>query len=99
MIKIDDVKEIVQNGTKHYIVGIKFVTYESAENVLQSIKKDLMIYKDIVQFVVNDNFIEVILSSNATLCIYYFTDSEVFDEVVKELPKFDIRIVNVNKLW
>ena len=98
MIKIDDVKEIVQKGTKHYIVGIKFVTYESAENVLQSIKKDLMIYKDIIEFVVEDNLINIILSSNATLYAYYFTDSKVFDEVVKELPKFDIRIVNVNKL-
>ena len=98
MIKIDDVKEIVQNGTKHYIVGIKFVTYETAETVLHTIKKDLMIYKDIIQFVVEDNIINIILSSNATLYTYYFTDSKVFDEVVKELPKFDIRIVNVNKL-
>lgn len=95
-INIDRVKRIVQNGTNHYIVGIKLVTFETAETVLFTIKKDLMIYKkDIERFVVSDNTIKIGLKDNATLYVYYFTNKDVFDEVIKELPKFNVEILNL----
>lgn len=91
---IDTIKRKVQTNTTHYIAGIKFVTYEGAEIVLFSIKKDLMIFKDITRIIVKDNMI-LLEKGNATVYTYYFTKQKVFDEVVDKLGQFDKPIRNI----
>lgn len=88
-LDIDTVKRKVQTGTTHYIAGIKFVTYEDPEIVLFSIKKDLMIFKNISRFVIKDNTIIIELEGNATLYTYYFMKQKVFYEVVDKLGQFN----------
>lgn len=88
-LDIDTAKRKVQTGTTHYIAGIKFVTYEDPEIVLFSIKKDLMIFKNISRFVIKDNTIIIELEGNATLYTYYFMKQKVFYEVVDKLGQFN----------
>ena len=80
-INIDNAKKEVQPHGNGYLVGIKFVTNEDAQTVIRGIKKDLMIYKNVARFIIRDNIIDIMLSNNATLCSYYFTNKEALDEV------------------
>ena len=94
-VDIEKAKQKVQYTTHSYIVGLKFVTTETADEVLRGIKRDLDIYPNIARFVVKGNLIKIGLKTNATPCAYYFMNQKVFDEVVSELPKFDIPIDKV----
>ena len=94
-LDIDTAKRKVQTGTTHYIAGIKFVTYEDPEIVLFSIKKDLMIFPNVIRFVIKDNMINLGLDNNGTVYTYYFTKKKVFDEVVDKLSKFNIEILKL----
>ena len=89
-VNLNSIKKKVQNGNSNYIMGIKFVTDENAETVICTIKKDFMIYPNIVRFIIRQNMIELMLDNNATLYTYYFMEEEVFDEVVAKLEKFNV---------
>lgn len=89
-VNLNSIKKTVQNGTSHYIAGIKFVTDENAETVIRTIKKDFMIYPNIIRFIIRQNMIDLMLDNNATLYTYYFMEKEVFDEVVAKLEKFNV---------
>lgn len=95
-INVTDIKLKLQGGYTGYLIGIKYVTYETPDIVLKSIEKDLRIYKN-VGFIVQDNTIFLQLDNNATLCAYYFLKEEVFAKVVKELPKFQRGITKLSK--
>ncbi|MBR2557042.1 MAG: hypothetical protein IKE95_01525 [Methanobrevibacter sp.] len=95
MLNIDKAKGKIQKDNSNYIVGAKFVTKENAETVISSIEKDLRIYNNAVRFIIRDNMIEIMLDSNATLCVYYFTGIEVFRDVVRALPEFGLDILNL----
>lgn len=92
---LEKVKQEVQKGTSHYILGIKFVTTETSEIVIQTIKKDMMIYKNINRFIIQDNVLEVRLDNNATLCAFYFFKSEVLAEVLEKLPELNVEILKL----
>lgn len=91
-LNIDHIKADVQRGYTKYILGIKFVTYEDADTVLFTIKKDLRDYNVAKLFVSNTNTVEVILESNATLCVYYFLNREVYQEVMDTLKDLDVSV-------
>ena len=91
-LNIDQIKADVQKGYNKYILGIKFVTYEDADTVLFTIKKDLREYNVAKLFVCNTNTMEVILESNATLCVYYFLNREVYQEVIDALKELDVSV-------
>lgn len=95
MLNIDKAKGEIQPNKGKYIVAAKFVTTEDAQTVLSSIEKDLRIYKNAIRFIIRDNMIEIMLDSNATLCVYYFTRIEVFKDVVMALPEFELDILDL----
>lgn len=84
-IDIEQAKREVQKGYTGYISSIKFVTYEDADTVINTIRKDLMSHKNVDKFMFKDNMIEVLLKTNALLCTYYFINQEVIEEVYKKL--------------
>ena len=94
-ININKAKTEIQKGYVAYISGAKFVTTEDSNIVLKTIRKDLMIYPNIIRFVVRGNIIDLTLDSNATLYSYYFLNQEVLTEVLEELPKFNIPILKL----
>ena len=89
-IDIEQAKREVQKGYTKYISSVKFVTYEDADTVLYTVRKDLMSHKNVAKFMLKGNMIEVLLDTNALLCTFYFTDKEVLKEVWKKLPEFGI---------
>ena len=94
-LNIDTAKLKVQGDTTNYIMGIKFVTYEDPEIVLFSIKKDLMVFPNIIRFVIKDNMINLRLDNNGTVYTYYFTKKRVFDKVVDKLGQFNKPILKL----
>ena len=94
-VDIDKVKTEVQNTTTAYIVGLKFVTTETVDEVVHGIKRDLEIYPNIARFVTYDPIIKIGLTTNATPCAYYFLNKEVYDKVVGKLPEFNIPITKI----
>lgn len=86
-INIDKVKNEVEKNSRYYMVGIKFVTNEDARTICESIKKDMRIY-DITGFTIRGNIIDLMLSDNAILCSYYFTNKEVLDEIAEKLKEY-----------
>lgn len=84
-INIDQAKKEVHPNGNGYLVGIKFVTDEDAQTILHSIEKDLRIYKNVARLIVRDNMVDIMLSNNATLFSYYFTNKKVLDEVLEKL--------------
>ena len=93
-INIDAIKTEVQTGTTHYIMGIKFVTNEPPETVINTIRKDFMIYKDIDRIVVKKDTLQLKIE-NATLYTFYFFKKEVLDEVVSELDQFGVQVLKL----
>ena len=93
-IDIDKIKRVIQ-GNSRYMRAIKFVTSEDARTVLESIKKDLMIFKDVERIIIEKDTIEL-TRENATIYTYYFTDAEVFAEVLDGLDAFEVRILKLN---
>lgn len=96
-LDVTDVKLKLQKGYTEYLIGIKYVTYETANTILNSIAKDLRIYANVSDFIIRDNAILIRLEGNATLCAYYFIDKSILKEVIKELPKFDKGIIDLSK--
>lgn len=96
-INLETVKRRVQNDTTHYIMGVKFVTTEPPEIVLNTIKKDFMIYKDITRIVVKQNMVELMVG-NATLYTFYFLKKDVFDAVIPELNQFGVEVLDLNTI-
>ena len=87
-MNIDEIKKECQNTTNLYIVGLKFVTTETVDQVMSSIKRDIQIYDKLCRFIIFNNRIELGLYTNATPAIYYFTDeSKIMEEVLKLLKE------------
>ena len=87
-MNIDEIKKECQNTTNLYIVGLKFVTTETVNQVMSSIKRDIQIYDKLCRFIIFNNRIELGLYTNATPAIYYFTEqSTLFEEVLKQLEE------------
>lgn len=87
-MNIDEIKKECQTTTNLYIVGLKFVTTETVDQVMSSIKRDIQIYDKLCRFIIFNNRIEIGLCTNATPAIYYFTEqSTIFEEVLKELKE------------
>lgn len=87
-MNIDEIKKECQTTTRLYIVGLKFVTTETVDEVMSSINRDIKIYDKLCRFIVFDNRIELGLYTNATPAIYYFTEqSTIFEEVLKQLKE------------
>lgn len=87
-MNIDEIKKECQTTTHLYIVGLKFVTTETVDEVISSIKRDIDIYDKLCRFIILDNRIELGLYTNATPAIYYFTEqSTIFEDVLKELKE------------
>lgn len=86
-MNIDEIKKECQT-TNLYIVGLKFVTTETVNQVMSSIKRDIQIYDKLCRFIIFNNRIEIGLCTNATPAIYYFTEqSTIFEEVLKQLEE------------
>lgn len=87
-MNINEIKKECQTTTNLYIVGLKFVTTETVDQVMSSIKRDIQIYDKLCRFIIFNNRIEIGLCTNATPAIYYFTEqSTIFDEVLKQLEE------------
>lgn len=87
-MNIDEIKKECQTTTNLYIVGLKFVTTETVDQVMSSIKRDIQIYDKLCRFIIFNNRIELGLCTNATPAIYYFTEqSTIFEEVLKQLEE------------
>lgn len=87
-MNIDEIKKECQTTTKLYIVGLKFVTTETVNQVMSSIKRDIQIYDKLCRFIILNNCIELGLYTNTTPAIYYFTEqSTIFEEVLNELKE------------
>lgn len=87
-MNIDEIKKECQTTTNLYIVGLKFVTTETVDQVMSSIKRDIQIYDKLCRFIIFNNRIELGLYTNATPAIYYFTEqSTIFEEVLKQLKE------------
>jgi hypothetical protein len=94
-MNIDEIKKECQITTHSYIVGLKFVTTETVDEVMSSIRRDINIYDDLFRFIIFNNRIEIGLCTNATPAIYYFTEqSTIFEEVLNRLKE----ICKENKL-
>lgn len=94
-MNIDEIKKECQITTHSYIVGLKFVTTETVDEVMSSIRRDINIYDNLCRFIIFNNRIEIGLCTNATLAIYYFTEqSTIFEEVLNRLKE----ICKENKL-
>lgn len=87
-MNIDEIKKECQITTHNYIVGLKFVTTETVDEVMSSIRRDINIYDNLCRFIIFNNRIEIGLCTNATPAIYYFTEqSTIFEEVLNELKE------------
>ena len=87
-MNIDEIKKECQTTTNLYIVGLKFVTTETVDQVMSSIKRDIQIYDKLCRFIIFNNRIEIGLCTNATPAIYYFTEqTTIFEEVLKQLEE------------
>ena len=87
-MNMDEIKKECQTTTNLYIVGLKFVTTETVDQVMSSIKRDIQIYDKLCRFIIFNNRIEIGLCTNATPAIYYFTEqSTIFEEVLKKLEE------------
>ena len=86
-MNIDKIKKECQITTHSYIVGLKFVTTETVNEVISSIKRDINIYDKLCRFIIVDNRIELGLYTNATPAIYYFTEQSTIMEEVLEILK------------
>lgn len=87
-MNIDEIKKECQTTTRLYIVGLKFVTTETVDEVMSSIRRDINIYDKLCRFIILNNRIELRLYTNATPAIYYFTEqSTIFGEVLKQLKE------------
>lgn len=94
-IDIDKIKQEVQTSTFKYIVGLKFVTNETPESVLRSIKEDIKI-TPICRFVVSDTTIVLQLDkSNMQPIAYYFLNKDTMERVLKELPTLNCSITSI----
>lgn len=90
---IETAKRKVQNGTTAYIAGIKFVISETPEVVINSIKKDFMIFPEINLIRTQDNMIKLDIG-NATLYTYYFMKPETMNKVLPRLTEFGVEVLN-----
>ena len=87
-MNIDEIKKECQTTTNLYIVGLKFVTTETVDQVMSSIKRDIQIYDKLCRFIIFNNRIEIGLCTNATPAIYYFTEqTTIYEEVLKQLEE------------
>lgn len=87
-MNIDKIKKECQTTTSLYLVGLKFVTTETVDEVMSSIKRDIQIYDKLCRFIIFNNRIELGLYTNATPAIYYFTEqSTIFEEILKQLKE------------
>lgn len=87
-MNIDEIKKECQTTTRLYLVGLKFVTTETVDEVMSSINRDIQIYDKLCRFIIFNNRIELGLYTNATPAIYYFTEeSTIFKEVLKRLKE------------
>lgn len=87
-MNINEIKKECQTTTNLYIVGLKFVTTETVDQVMSSIKRDIQIYDKLCRFIIFNNRIEIGLCTNATPAIYYFTEqTTIFEEVLKQLEE------------
>lgn len=87
-MNIDKIKKECQITTHSYIVGLKFVTTETVDEVMSSIRRDINSYDNLCRFILLNNRIELGLYTNATPAIYYFTEqSTIFEEVLNELKE------------
>lgn len=58
-MNIDEIKKECQITTHSYIVGLKFVTTETVDEVMSSIRRDINIYDDLCRFIIFNNLIEI----------------------------------------
>lgn len=96
-IDVDKIKQEVQTSTHKYIVGLKFVTNETPESVLRSIKEDIRI-TPICRFVVSSNTIVLHLDkSNMQPIAYYFLNKDTMERVLKELPTLKYPLTKIRR--
>lgn len=96
-VNIESIKKEIQTNTQKYIIGLKFVTTETPDQVLNSIKIDLRI-NPLSRFVMysKKRYIKLQLdNSNMQNICYYFLNSETFYEVMRKLITLNVPIQEI----
>lgn len=79
----DTMKQIVQKNNKSYISGIKLISYETINDIINMMEYDCKLLEDNLLEIINEqNLLKFILNDGTIVLTYYFISDELLGIVM-----------------
>lgn len=83
MIVADTLKQIVQKNNTSYISGIKLISYEPINDIINMMEYDCKLLEDNLLEIINEqNLLKFILNDGTIILTYYFISDELLGKVM-----------------